>query len=78
MCRFPIHSDGECAISLWFDNGVQEGNGPILLVVIHFKPYCRVNTVYVLKEALFLDFLVDDKGVIQKPALEPRGVGGST
>ena len=78
MSGFPVHSDGQCAISLWFDNGVQEGNGPILLAVLHCKPYGRVNTVYVLKEALFVDFLVDDKGVIHKPAPEPRGVGGST
>ena len=75
MSGFPVHSDGQCAISLWFDNGVQEEDGPILLVVLHYKPDGRVNTVYVLKEALFVDFLVDDKGVIHKPAPEPRGVG---
>ena len=33
------------------------------------------STLYVLKEALFVDLLVDDKGVIHKPAPEPRGVG---
>ena len=75
MCGFPVHSDGQCAISLWFDNGVQEEDGPMFLVVLHCKPYCRVNTVYVLKEALFVGFLVDDKGVIHKPVPEPRGVG---
>ena len=78
MCGFPVHSDGQCAISLWFNNGVQEGGGPILLIVLHCKPYCRVNTVDVLKEALFVDFLVDDKGVIHIPSPEPMGVGGST
>ena len=75
MSGFPVHSDGQCAISLWFDNGVQEGDGPILLVVLHCKFYGRVNTVYVLLEALFVDLLVDDKGVIHKPVPEPRGVG---
>ena len=30
-----------------------------------------------LKEALFVGFHVDDKGVIHKPGQEPRGVGGS-
>ena len=78
MSGFPVHSDGQCAISLWFNNGVQEGGGPILLVVLHCKLYGRVNTVYVLKEALFVDLLVHDKGVIYNPAPEPRGVGGST
>ena len=78
MSGFPVHSDGQCAISLWFENGVQEGDGLILLVVLHHKPYGRVNNVYVLKEALFVDFLVDDKSVIHIPAPEPRGVGGST
>ena len=78
MCGFPVHSDGQCAIGLWFDNGVQEGDGPILLLVLHRKPYSRVNTVYVLKEVLFVSFLVDDKGVIHKPAPDPRLVGGST
>ena len=73
MSGFPVHSNGQCAISLWFDDGVQEGDGHILLVVLHCKPYCRVNTVDVLKEALFVDFLVDDKGVIHKPAPEPGG-----
>ena len=77
MCGFPVHSDGQCAISLWFDNGVQEGDGPILLVVLHCKPYCRVHTVNMLKEALFVDFLVDDKGVIHKPVPEPRGLGAA-
>ena len=31
-----------------------------------------------LKEALFIGFLVDDKGVIYIPAPEPGGVGSST
>ena len=75
MCGFPAHSDGQCAISLWFNNGVQEGDGLLLLVVLHCKLYGRVNTVYVLKEALFVDLLVDDKGVIHIPAPEPRGWG---
>ena len=75
MCGFPVHSYGQSTISLWFDNSVQEGDGPILLVVLYCKPYGRVNTVYVLKEALFIDFLVDDKGVIYIPAPELRGGG---
>ena len=78
MSGFPEHSDWQCAISLWFDNGAQEEDGPILLVVLHCKHYGRVNTVYVLKEALFVDLLVDDKGVIDIPALQARGCGGST
>ena len=52
----------------------QEGDGTILLIVLYCKPYGRVNTVYVLKEALFIGFLVDDKGVIHIPASE-LGVG---
>ena len=75
MCRFPVHSDGYCAISLKFDNGVQEGDGPILLAVLHCILYSRVNTVDVLKEDLFVDFLVDDKGIIHKPVPKPRGCG---
>ena len=71
MCGFPVYSDRYFAISLRFNNGVQEGDGPILLVVLHCKLYIRVNTVDVLKEALFVDFLVDDKGVIHKPVQEP-------
>ena len=49
----------------------------ILLVVLYCKLYGRVNNVDVLKEVLFIDFLVDDKGVIHKPAPEPGGVGCS-
>ena len=75
MSGFPVQSDGQCTISLWFNNGVQEGDGPILLVVLHCKLYGRVNIVYVLKEALFVDLLVDDKGVIHIPAPEPGGLG---
>ena len=78
MSGFPVHSDGQCAISLWFKNGVQEGDGPILLVVLHCKLYDRVNTVYMLKEALFVDLLVDDKGAIHIPVSKPGGVEGST
>ena len=73
MCGFPVHSYGQSTTSLWFDNSVQEGDGPILLVVLYCKPYSRVNTVNVLKEALFIDFLVDDKGVIYIPAPELGG-----
>ena len=58
-------------------NGVQEGDGTILLIVLHSKFYGRVNTVNVSEEVLFIDFLVDDKDVIHKPASEPGGVGCS-
>ena len=61
MCGFPVYSNGQRTISLWFYNSVQEGDGAILLVVLYCKPYGRVNTVYVLKEALFVGLLVDDK-----------------
>ena len=71
MCGFPVHNYEQSTISLWFDNSVQEGDGPILLLVLYCKPYSRVNTVNVLKEALFVGFLVDDKGVIHIPAPEP-------
>ena len=75
MCGFPVNSYGQRTINLWFDNSIQEGDGPILLIVLYCKPYGRVNTVYVLKEALFIGFLVDDKGVIYIPAPELRGWG---
>ena len=75
MCGFPVYSYGQRTINLWFDSSVQEGDGPILLVVLYCKPYGRVNTIYVLKEALFVGFLVDDKGVIYIPAPEPGGDG---
>ena len=70
MCEFLVYSYGQRTIHLWFNNSVQEGDGATLLVVLYCKPYCRVNTVYVLKEALFIGFLVDDKGVIYIPAPE--------
>ena len=73
MCGFPVYSNGPRTISLWFNNSVQEGDGAILLVVLYCKPYGRVNTVYVLKEALFVSFLVDDKGVIYILAPELGG-----
>ena len=71
MGRFPVHSNGQTTIFLWLYNGVQEGDGTILLIVLHCKFYGRVNTVNVLEEVLFIDFLVDDKGVIHKPVPEP-------
>ena len=73
MCRFPVYSDGQGPVSLWFDNSVQKGDGTILFVVLYCKPNGRINTVDVLKEALFVGFLVDDKGVIHIPAPELRG-----
>ena len=75
MCGFPVHSYGQRTISLWFDISVQEGDGPIPLVVLYYKPYSRVNTVNVLNEALFVGFLVDDKGVIQIAVPELGGWG---
>ena len=53
----------------------QEGDGPIFLVVLNCKPDGRVNTINVLKEVLFVDLLVDDKGVIHKPAPKCGGWG---
>ena len=67
MSGFPVYSYGQRTISLWFNNSV--------LVVLYCKPYGRVNTVYVLKEALFIGFLVDDKGVIYIPAPKLGGGG---
>ena len=67
MCGFPVHSYGQRTISLWFNNSVHEGDGPILLVVLYCEPYSRVNTVNVLKEALLVGFLVDDTFVIHIP-----------
>ena len=75
MCGFPVYSNGQITISLWFNNSVQGGDGPILLVVLYCKPYGWVNTIYVLKEALFVSFLVDDKGVAYIPAPELGGWG---
>ena len=46
--RFPVHSDGQIPITLWFNNGVQEGDGTILLIVLHCKLDGRVNAVNVL------------------------------
>ena len=73
MCRFPVYSDGQRTISLWFYNSVQKGDGTILFVVLYCKPNGRVNTVNVLEEALFVGFLVDDKSVIHIPAPELGG-----
>ena len=64
MDRLPLTSG--------FHNGVQEGDGPSSLLC---SIDSRVNTVYVLQEALFIGFLVDDKGVIHIPAPESRMVG---
>ena len=75
MCGFPVYHYGQRTINLWFYNSIQEGDGPILLVVLYCKPYGMVNTVDMLKEALFVGFLVDDKGVIHIPGPEPGGWG---
>ena len=77
MCGFPVYSNGQITISLRFDNSVQERDGAILFVVLYCKPYGRVNTVDVLKEALFVGFLVDGKGVIYIPTLELGGGWGA-
>ena len=53
----------------------KKGMEPSSLLSCTVKLYGRVNTVYVLKEALFVDLLVDDKGVIHIPVPQPRGWG---
>ena len=52
----PIHCYGQCISSLWFDYGVQEGNGIILPVVLHCKPYGWVNNINVFWEVLLMVF----------------------
>ena len=44
VCRFPIQSNKQLIISLWFYNGIQDGDGTILLVVFHCKLHGKVNT----------------------------------
>ena len=75
MCGFPVYGYGQRTINLWFNNSILKGDGTILLIVLYCKPYGRVNTVYVLKEALFIGFLVDEKGVIHTPVPELGGGG---
>ena len=48
---------------------------PSSIIVCHCTFYGRVNTINVLKEVIFIDFFVDDEGVIHKPAPEPGGEG---
>ena len=55
----------------------KKGMEPSSLLSSTVKLYGRVNTVNVLKEALFVYLLVDDKGVIHIPAPEPRGWGST-
>ena len=45
---FPAYSNGQLTIILCFNNGIQEGNGPIFLIVFDCKLNGQVNTVYVL------------------------------
>ena len=55
----------------------KKGIEPSSLLSSTVNFYSRVNTINVLKEVCFVDFLVDDKGVIYKPASEPGGWGKS-
>ena len=68
-----LHTVIQSTISLWFDNGIQEGDGTIILVVFHCKLNGQVNTINVLKEVLFVIFLLDDTCVIQIPKPHSRG-----
>ena len=53
----------------------KKGMDPSSLLSSTVNLMAGVNTVYVLKEALFVGFLVDDKGVIHIPAPKPGGWG---
>ena len=66
--EFPVYSNRQLTIILWFYYGVQVGDGTILLVGLHCKLYSQVNNVHVVKEVLFISFLLHDKGVIHIPA----------
>ena len=69
---FPIYCDRLSSIRFWLDNGIQEGDGAILLVVVHCKLYGWVNTVNVFKEVSFVIFLLDDKCIIHIPEPHSR------
>ena len=77
MGGHPVHSDRQIPISLWFYNGVQEGDGTILLVVLYCKLNGKFNTVNVLWEILFVDFLLDDKCFIHIPPPKHGGWGST-
>ena len=51
----------------------KKGMEPSSLLSSTVKLDGRVNTVYVLKEALFVDLLMNDKGVKHIPVPIPRG-----
>ena len=53
MSGLPVHSNGQTTINLWFYSGIQEGDGTILLVVLHCRFYGRVNTIDVSKGSHF-------------------------
>ena len=53
----------------------KKGMDPSSLLSSTVNLMAGVNTVYVLKEALFIDLLVDDKGAIYIPAPELGGWG---
>ena len=50
-CRYwsvwVVYCDRQSTISLWFDNGIQEGDDRIFLFVFHHKLYGQVNTINV-------------------------------
>ena len=77
MGGLAIYCDRYSTIGFRFDNGIQEGDDTIHLLV-HCKLYGQVNTVNVFEEVLFVIFLLDDLSIIHIPQPHSRRVGGST
>ena len=69
----PIYCYRQSTIGFWFDSGIQEGDGMIILVVFLCKLYGQLKTVNVFKVILFVTFLLDDRSIIHIPESHSRG-----
>ena len=73
MGGFVVHPYAKGIVHLWFDQGIQKRDSPILQITFDCELYAWIYTVDMIQEKFLMGLLLDDPSVIHKPIPKPWG-----
>ena len=74
VCGLPVYPYGEGSIWFWCYDGVQKGDGTIIIGFLNSKLDGRIPCVDVTEELFFVWLMLYHKGIINIPLPHPRAV----
>ena len=66
MGGFAVHSNAKGIVCLWFDQGSQKRDSPILQITFDSELDAWSYTVHMIQERFLMGLLLDDPSVIHK------------